>query len=282
MTIQHLNGLPVRLKEEHDLSFLEDLGQVFYVNDGLLSGNLCFGVHTGKQRLFIKYAGASILYYPNNPKTAVQRLQKAIPLYQLLENEGVNQIKSAFETSDGIALVFPWLNGISPQSKMDVLEPIQSWPLRFKLNALDQLFSIFAKSAKHDYLAAGIDDSHFLIEPLSRQLYLTSVDWFLKMPYRNASGRIPGASWYIAPEGYQTGAKLDELSVVYTMGALAMAFLGNRVTKSNKDWKGPENLFVLANSALSEQKEKRPASIQSFLDKWRSAILDIPITYYEQ
>lgn len=282
MVVQSLNGLSVRLKEEHDLSFLDELGQVFYVNDALISGNLSFGIHTGTRRLFVKYAGAQTLYYPNSPETAVRRLQKAIPLYQLLENEPVNQLEADLDLPNGIALVFPWINGISPHSSNHLLEPVQSWPLRFKLNALDQLYSLFAKCAKHDYLAAGIDDGNFLIEPLSRQLYLTSVDWFLKMPHRNVRGRIPGASWYIAPEGYQLGARIDELSVVYTMGALAMAFFGNRINQKKKDWRGPENLFFLASAAVSEKKEKRPYSVQSFLDNWRQSVLDIPISQYEQ
>ncbi len=154
-------------------------------------------VYTQAQGGFCKICRRANTLLSKQSETAVRRLQKAIPLYQLLENEPVNQLEADLDLPNGIALVFPWINGISPHSSNHLLEPVQSWPLRFKLNALDQLYSLFAKCAKHDYLAAGIDDGNFLIEPLSRQLYLTSVDWFLKMPHRNVRGRIPGASWYM-------------------------------------------------------------------------------------
>jgi hypothetical protein len=61
-----------------------------------------------------------------------------------------------------------------------------------------------------------------------------------------------------------------------------MAFFGNRISQKKKDWRGPENLFFLASAAVSEKKEKRPYSVQSFLDNWRLSVLDIPISQYEQ
>ena len=39
-----VDGVAYRARQEPDLRFLKPYGRVFYVFDGQMSGNLCFGV----------------------------------------------------------------------------------------------------------------------------------------------------------------------------------------------------------------------------------------------
>ena len=76
-----VDGISYQAMEEPDLSWLRAYGQVFWVQDQLFSGNLCFGVEGPYGRLFIKYAGAKTVNYRGKPTDAVKILHNAMPLY---------------------------------------------------------------------------------------------------------------------------------------------------------------------------------------------------------
>lgn len=58
-----LDGVCFELREEYDFSWLKKFGIVFCVFDQQDSGNICFGVKRGSDKLFIKYAGVKTLNY---------------------------------------------------------------------------------------------------------------------------------------------------------------------------------------------------------------------------
>ena len=49
--IQYLDGVSFRLAAPFDFAFLHDFGRVFQVYDDQDSGNICFGIDDGNQRV---------------------------------------------------------------------------------------------------------------------------------------------------------------------------------------------------------------------------------------
>ncbi len=75
--IQYIDGIPYKLKEPFDFSFLGKYGRAFQVFDDQDSGNICFGMERDGERYFIKFAGAPAERSSDSPREAVERLKAA-------------------------------------------------------------------------------------------------------------------------------------------------------------------------------------------------------------
>jgi serine/threonine protein kinase, bacterial len=71
-----------QLQEEHNYFWLNNMGDVFCVFYEQDSGNISFGLEKNDKKLFVKYAGAKPKDFSSNPKDAIDRLVKAIPIYK--------------------------------------------------------------------------------------------------------------------------------------------------------------------------------------------------------
>ena len=66
------------------------------------------------------------------------------------------------------------------------------------------------------------------------------------MPCRNDRGRMPGSARFLSPEEYELGAPLDGLTLQYTMGALAFAFLADHGSREAGAWMAAAPLYAVA------------------------------------
>ena len=64
------------------------------------------------------------------------------------------------------------------------------------------------------------------------------------------------------------GAEIDEVTNVYTAGAMAFALLGN-YSREREDWPLGDGLFELASRAVSDDRDRRPKSIRELRESWR-------------
>lgn len=81
--LQHIDGIPFKLKSAFDFSFLKEYGTVFKVFDDQDSGNICFGTEKDGQRCFIKFAGTPAERYGGDPEDAVARLKTTLPITEI-------------------------------------------------------------------------------------------------------------------------------------------------------------------------------------------------------
>ena len=274
---QLVDGLPVRLKAPHDFSFLRRWGRAVRVLDSLISGNLGFVVEGASGRLFIKYAGAATLGYADAPQGAADRLRAALPRYLRLGGGLLQRPIDSLDLGAGFALAFPFLDAEPLPGGENGLDAIAAWPLVHRLAALDALFELIERAAEQDDIVAGLDGSHMMVSPLSRRLYLTSVDRFIRMPWRNAGGRIPGTARFIAPEGFIPYAPIDERTAVYAMGALALAVLPDMPTARRRGAHPLSGLSAIAHKALLHSPDQRQQTAEAFLDAWRGAVRAMPL-----
>ncbi len=267
------NGLRIRLKAWHDLGWLTEQGRLFCVFDQLISGNICFGLDNGREKLFIKYAGAPCLMYAGQPEAAVLRLREAEGRYRHLRHPALNPLKASFEASGGLALVFPWFEGFALAPLNLHLRNLRGLPLIPRLAMYDQLMDFIVYAASRDYLAAGISDHHILIDFVNHRAIFSSVDHYMRFPAATPYPKLPGSSWYLPEEAYHAGTPLDEASIVYSLGALAFTLLSETPFKDLQTWHAGEKLFVLACRAMAKDPLARAQSTVEYQAAWRQAVL---------
>ncbi len=273
-----IDGHPIELKAWQDLSWLGSFGRVFRVFDRLTSGNLCFGVEAGEGRRFVKYAGARTANYAGKPEAAVTRLMEAAPKYRELAHPCLSPIVHETATPEGYALVFPWFDGLPLGPLPEHLASFRSLPLLTRLALYDSMADFIVKASARDFVAAGLWDNGILARLDTPRTMFCSVDHYIRMPAHTPWGKLPGAPWYVPPEGYIPGALLAEAANVYAMGALAFTFFAGRGQRAMKNWEAGAHLFHVATKALSEKPDRRYTWAAEYLAAWRDGVmrLDIP------
>jgi serine/threonine-protein kinase len=283
MVTIYLDNMSVRLREDHDFRFLRHLGKVCCVFDEQDSGNICFGVATGTERVFVKYAGAKTIDFSGNPEDAVDRLKKAMPVYQALRHPDLVKLREHFAVNDGYAAVFTWFPGeclhahwaFTPAEKYHHPESPsfrhKQLPLARRLDSLDTIFAFHEHVVRQGYVAIDFYDGSILYDFAQHRTQICDIDVYNKLPYTNTMGRMWGSTRFMSPEEFERGAIIDEVTNVFTLGATAFALLGDEKDRSFEKWDGNEALYEVAGKAVNPDRSRRYLTIASFRQAWTEA-----------
>ena len=74
-----------------------------------------------------------------------------------------------------------------------------------------------------------------------------------------------------APEEFQLGAVIDEITNVYTVGATAFALFGE-YNRTRDKWQFSDKLFEVVTKAVSDNRAERQQSIRQLREVWEAAI----------
>ncbi len=282
--IQLLDGLPVRLREPHDFSFLQAYGTVFRVFDSNDSGNISFGMvdATGKRR-FVKYAGARTVHYHGVARDAVERLQAAVPVYEDLRHPTLIRLTDHGAVGPGYAAVFDWVEGECLHAHWDFdrfpkyAHP-QSPAVRFrKLGLAEKRAALAAVFAFHEqvnargYVAIDFYDGSVLYDFETGRTTVCDIDFYRRAPVINTMGRMWGSSRFRSPEESTLGAAIDGTTNVFAMGALAFETFGSNSDRSQALWEGPAAAYAVAARATSPDRSERYPDIAGFIQDWNDA-----------
>lgn len=266
--VQILDGIPFKMKQPYDFSFIHKYGKVFRIFDDQDSGNICFGVERNGERYFIKFAGAPTERGGDAPQAAVDRLRATIPVYQELRHKNLIEFITAEETGGGFAVVFRWSDGecmgrMYPESRKKFL----TMPMETRTDVFRDIMDFLANVASRNYLAVDFYDGSIMYDFEKKKTVICDIDFFRKLPAVNDMGRMWGSSRFQAPEEYELGAVLDEVTNVYTLGATAFALFTD-YDRSRKSWTLSERRYQAAIKAVSKDREQRQQSIQQFIAEW--------------
>jgi len=75
----------------------------------------------------------------------------------------------------------------------------------------------------------------------------------------------------MSPKEFELDAVIDEITNVYTMGAMAFAFFGNERDRCFEQWVLSMELFDVAKKAVNDNRSQRQQSIEQFITEWRAA-----------
>lgn len=282
--IKCIDDITFELKEDFDFTWLQQYGTVFRVFDQQDSGNLCFGVVRGEKKLFIKYAGAPTMNYAGAPEKAILRLKNAIPVYERIHHPSLIKLINHLSLGSGYVMIFEWAEGeclnahwdfhkypkyshpLSPNYKFNQLSQEQ------KLDCLNDIISLHELVARTGYVAIDFYDGSILYDFASNKTTICDIDFYEKSPYINEMGQMWGSSRFMSPEEYQKGAIIDEITNVFTLGAVAFEIFGDNKSRNLASWKASDQLFQVARKATNANRSERYPTICDFHNAWNEAI----------
>ncbi len=267
--IQKIDGIEFQMKEPYDFSFLKEYGKVFKVFDDQDSGNICFGTEKNDKKYFIKFAGARTAEYDGEPSDAVSRLKKTVPIYENLKHNNLIEYIDSNEIGNGFAMIFKWTDA----ECMGRMYPEQhrrfiSLSNEIKLKVFAEILDFMQYIAKQGYVAIDFYDGSIMYDFDKKKAIICDIDFFRKSPTVNDMGRMWGSSIFMSPEEFKLGATIDEITNVYTLGAMAFALFGNYKRDLN-NWKFSKDLFNVVSKATSDDRDMRHQSIAEFIDDWK-------------
>lgn len=270
--LQYIDGVPFKLKNAFDFSFLGEYGTVFKVYDDQDSGNICFGTEKDGQRYFIKFAGALTEQYNGNPADAIARLKAASLVYSKLQHENLIELVEAKDIGGGFAMVFKWTTGdcmgrMYPTAHRRFMQQ----PVDVRLTVFHDILNFFEYIAFQNYVAIDFYDGSIMYDFENGKTTICDIDFFCKQPCTNDMGRMWGSSRFQSPEEYEFGAVIDEITNVYTMGATAFALFGG-YNRTRDKWQLSDRLFEVAAKAVSDDRNGRQQSIRQLKEEWEAAI----------
>ncbi|WP_244918733.1 serine/threonine protein kinase [Paenibacillus dendritiformis] len=282
-TTVQVDDVSFHVKQEHDFSWLRELGRVFCVFDQQDSGNLSFGIERDGIRRFVKYAGARPVRYPGEPRDAIARLEQAMPLYDQLRHSHLIALREHFRAGDGYAAVFDWVEGESlhphesfpPPAKYTHPESpfyrFRQLPIEQKLAAMEAILAFHAHVEACGYVAIDFYDGSLLYDFQRHAMTICDIDMYARKPYTNTMGRMWGSSRFMSPEEFELGAAIDERTNVFNMGAMAFALLGGELDRSYERWEAGQARYEAACRAVAPNRAGRYASVAEFHAAWQQA-----------
>lgn len=280
-----INKVSFQLQEEHNFFWLKNLGDVFCVFDEQDSGNISFGVEKNSKKFFVKYAGAKPMDFSGNPKDAVDRLIKAIPVYKKLEHSNLIKLIDHFSIEKGYAAVFEWCEGeclhshwsfggmakyTNPESPFYRFKNLD---IRKRLDALDIIFSFHTFVESQGFVAVDFYDGSILYDFKNHNTKICDIDFYRKSPSLNDLGEhFWGATRTKSPEEFTLGSPIDSKTNVFTMGAIAFGLLGGEMDHSFSKWEANKNLYEVAIKAVEKDRDKRYSTVNEFYEAWKAAL----------
>lgn len=272
MILQTVNGIPYRLKQAFNFDFLAKYGQVFKVFDDQDSGNICFGIQSRGERLFVKFAGAHTAQYEGDPIHAVERLKATLPVYQDIVHENLIRLIGFEDIGGGFAMIFHWADGeCMGRMYEESHAAFMCLPVREKLEVFRDVTAFLQHVVRCGYVAIDFYDGSIMYDRFAHRTTICDIDFFRKSPAINDMGRMWGSERFMSPEEYTFGASLDEVTNVFTLGQMAFSLFTDS-DRSPESWPLSAKSYSVLMKAISPMRECRYQSIADFRRAWESSI----------
>ena len=253
--------------------YLAQVGEVFRAFRDHGSGCVSYGVLAEGRRWFVKHS--------DDPRGIVS-LRRAQHLRSSVRHWALPHLHHTFETSGGLALIFHWVPGELlhyPTSQVGQGRPDPSHPgVRFRalppsriLDALDTTYDAHLMLADCGFIAVDFYDGCIIYDFEECQTYLCDLDEYRAGPFVVEADRLLGSTRFMAPEEFQRGARIDQVTNVFTLGRTAVLLLGDG-SGSIESFRGTEAMSEVVTRATALEREGRQQSVRQFVEEWRSAV----------
>lgn len=268
---QDVFGVPVEIAIPWDFDFILNYGEPFHVSADLPRGVLCFGMESPRYgRLLIRFAGAPLT--GGIPAAqAVEQLRGAMPAYEALyPHPALIRLQGHGPAAGGYMAIFKWPEGISLREN-DARPQLARQPLLTRLRMIDRVFDFHQYALEMGWQPMGFGEASLTADFIAGNIAVCDIDLYRSPPAVNDRGRMPGSSFFLAPEEYRLGDPLDDRTAQYAMGALSFFFFADRFMHNRAAWTAGEPLYRVACRACAEEREKRYPAFADFLYAWRQA-----------
>lgn len=295
-----IDSVKFSLNEKYDFSWLQAMGKVFAVFDQNDSGNISFGVDSGKEKYFVKVAGLNTTESVQSKENAIATLKKAMLVYEEIRYEKVIKLIRHYSLDSLYVAVFEWVEGeclfdhwnfekyeLNPQ----IIPPAKRFKqltVSKRIELANIVFSFLEIVSEKGYVAVDFYDGSIMYDFHNDAIKICDIDLFRKKPTFNDVGmNYWGTKRVKAPEEYQYGAVIDEKTNVYTLGAILFnSFFGNYTDAEMKQiyeknsflpcpiesWELGRECYEVVLKAVSKDKSERYTSIRDFHMAWNMAL----------
>jgi len=220
--------------------YLSQVGEVFQAFRDQDSGCVSYGVWSDGKRWFVKHS--------QEPR-GIASLKWAEHLYTTMQHPVLPHLRNTFQTPGGFTLVLDWQPGevlydytkYSPeQRRSDPTCPhvrFRSLPVSEILAGIDTIYNVHLLLAEAGFIAVDFYDGCIIYDFEQAQVYLCDLDEYRSGPFILEADRLPGSQRFMAPEEFQRGALIDQVTNVFTLGRTAIELLGDG-SFSPEAWKG--------------------------------------------
>ena len=294
MVINKIDGIEFCLNKTIDFTWLSKHGRAFWVIDQTGSGCLCVGMEKGKDKYFCKIAGVDTTEAEVTPEEAVNILKNSVQLYENLKHPNLIEVIDTYTHNEFYIVVFKWAEGeclfdhwnFEKYNNSNLKSPgerFKELDRKKKLKTVDAIFSFLINVSKHNYVAIDFYDGSIMYDFKNDRTIFCDIDFYRKSPVINHMG----SDWYgtkrlKAPEEYIYGEAIDEVTNVYTIGALIFDFFGEYDSEDIKKryadscfypctlekWKLNEKTYHVVIKATQHNKEDRYRNIVEFFAAW--------------
>ncbi|HUS62319.1 MAG TPA: hypothetical protein VMY34_08985 [Acidimicrobiales bacterium] len=211
-------------------------------------------------------------------------LAKAREVHARIKHREIVPLLHAFAIPDGLALVDPWAPGEVLVDDYDESVPARDapgsphhrflgLPLQQILEAIRSIVDAHVAVAAAGFVAVDLYEGCVIYDFDAQQVHLIDLDHYQPGPYVLAHDRQLGSRSFMAPEEFERGAVIDERTTVYTLGRLALVFLGcaRRSDPDRSAFRGPDELFDVLLRATSQRTGDRFETVLDLRGAWDDA-----------
>ena len=253
--------------------YLSQVGEIFQAFRDQDSGCVSYGVWWDGKRWFVKHS-----YEPRG----IASLKQAKHLYATVQHPALPHLRNTIQTPGGFSLVLDWQPGevlydytkYSPEQRRgDPTCPhvrFRSLPVSEILAGLDTIYNVHLLLAEAGFIAVDFYDGCIIYDFEQAHVYLCDLDEYRSGPFILEADRLPGSKRFMAPEEFQRGALIDQVTNVFTLGRTAIELLEGGNT-SLETWKGSAAMREVILCATHPERSARQQSVREFVENWQDA-----------
>ena len=270
----------VRLAEAAETSMsprelLRSVGTIFatFGADTQDSGNLSYGVDTTAGKYFVKTSDPAAHAYLGHP-ARVELLRNAVRISATCLHPTRPRLINVIESPDGPMLVYEWVDGgllRDPENR----DRFRALPRSVAVAALTQIYELHRVLVHAGWIASDFYDGSLIYDFEARALHIVDLDSYHQGVFRNEMGRMFGSLRFMAPEEFELGRQINELTTVFTMGRTAFVLLADG-SLEEAEFQGSTEVYRVLVQACRPDPADRFRSYDAFWDAWTKAIDGTP------
>ena len=229
--------------------------------------------------------GARFVVKASRDDEGARWLRSAEAFHAAVAHPAVVPLLHRVDTSDGVALVYPWADGevlsdaadASLPSRDDAASAYQrvlGLPVADRCAAVRTLIDAHVAVAAAGLVAVDLYDGSVLYDFDRRQLRLIDLDAYQLGPYVLDRDRQYGSTTYMAPEELVRGSTIDERSTVFTLGRFGLVYLGcaRAEPPTRTDFEGSNELWDVLVAATRPRPDDRIRTVAELRSAWDRAL----------
>ncbi len=215
---------------------------------------------------------------------AVGWLQSALRFHAAVRHSVIVPVVDSFETDDGLGIVMPWARGESLVDAYDAAVPapddpgspyerfLQQPPERLAA-VVGQIIDAHVAVASAGFVAVDLYSGCLLYDFETGSVSLIDLDMYRPGPYVLEGDRQYGSASLMPPEEFERGATIDERATVFTLGRMALVYLGcaRKAAPERRAFRGTELQWDTAMKATRAAPADRYSTVAALATAWSHA-----------